>query len=151
MQGIQNVKAFTNELFEIKRYREKTDEVARAGIKGGKYQAALSFIVLGFFIAMGLVIWRGAILIAKGQMEAGQLFSFVIYSGFIAGNIAGMASVYTRLQRTIGAAEKLLLLLDEPTEAVDEIMFRIQPIPCMDRLHLIVWNSDILQGMRSQY
>lgn len=120
LQGIQNVKAFTNELFEIKRYRDKTDEVARAGIKGGKYQAALSFIVLGFFIAMGLVIWRGAILIAKGQMEAGQLFSFVIYSGFIAGNIAGMASVYTRLQRTIGAAEKLLLLLDESTEKIDE-------------------------------
>ncbi len=120
LQGIQNVKAFTNELFEMDRYREKTDEVARAGIKGGKYQAALSFIVLAFFIAMGLVIWRGAILIARGQMEAGQLFSFVIYSGFIAGNIAGMAGVYTRLQRTIGAAEKLLLILDEPTENLDK-------------------------------
>lgn len=120
LQGIQNVKAFTNELFEINRYREKTDEVARAGIKGGKYQAASSFIVLGFFGAMAAVIWRGATLIANGQMEAGQLFSFVIYSGFIAGNIAGMASVYTRLQKTIGAAEKLLLLLDEPTEEIDE-------------------------------
>jgi ABC-type multidrug transport system fused ATPase/permease subunit len=120
LQGIQNVKAFTNEFFEISRYRKKTDEVARAGIKGGKYQAAVSFIVLGFFVAMGLVIWRGAILMAKGEMEAGQLFSFVIYSGFIAGNIAGMAGVYTRLQRTIGAAEKLLVLLDEPAEPVDE-------------------------------
>lgn len=120
LQGIQNVKAFTNEFFEISRYRDKTDEVARAGIKGGKYQAAVSFIILGFFVAMGLVIWRGAILIANGEMEAGQLFSFVIYSGFIAGNIAGMAGVYTRLQRTIGAAEKLLLLLDEPAEEIDE-------------------------------
>jgi len=120
LQGIQNVKAFTNELFEINRYREKTDEVARAGIKGGKYQAAVSFIVLGFFVAMAAVIWRGAMMIANGQMEAGQLFSFVIYSGFIAGNIAGMAGVYTRLQKTIGAAEKLLQLLDEPTEAIDE-------------------------------
>ena len=69
---------------------------------------------------MGALIWRGSILISKGMMEAGQLFSFVIYSGFIAGNIAGMASVYTRLQRTIGAAEKLLLILDETTETVDE-------------------------------
>ena len=91
LQGIQNVKAFTNESFEINRYREKTDEVTRAGIKGVKYQAAVSFIVLGFFVAIGAVIWRGATFIAKGQMEAGQLFSFVIYSGFIAGNIAGMA------------------------------------------------------------
>jgi ABC-type multidrug transport system fused ATPase/permease subunit len=120
LQGIQNVKAFTNELFEIKRYREKTNEVAKAGIKGGKYQASMSFIVLAFFIAMGAVIWRGATLIASGQMEAGQLFTFVIYSGFIAGNIAGMAGVYTRLQKAIGAAEKLLLLLDEPAEKLDE-------------------------------
>ncbi len=119
LQGIQNVKAFTNELFEISRYREKTEEVAAAGIRGGKYQAAMSFIILGFFVAMAAVIWRGAILITKGQMEAGQLFSFVIYSGFIAGNIAGMAGVYTRLQKTIGAAEKLLLILDEPTEEID--------------------------------
>ena len=64
LQGIQNVKAFTNELFEINRYREKTDDVAKAGIKGGKYQAAMSFIVLAFFAAMGAVIWRGATLIA---------------------------------------------------------------------------------------
>jgi ABC-type multidrug transport system fused ATPase/permease subunit len=126
LQGIQNVKAFTNELFEINRYREKTNEVAIAGIKGGKYQAAMSFIVLGFFMAMGAVIWRGATLISSGQMAAGQLFSFVIYSGFIAGNIAGIAGVYTRLQKAIGAAEKLLQILDEPAEEVDEQYF---PIP----------------------
>ncbi len=120
LQGIQNVKAFTNEAFESDRYRAKTEEVARMGIKGGKYQAAISFIVLGFFISMAAVIWRGATMIANGQMEAGQLFSFVIYSGFIGGNIAGMAGVYTRLQKTLGASEKLLLLLDERTEAIDE-------------------------------
>ncbi len=120
LQGIQNVKAFTNEAFESDRYRAKTEEIARMGIKGGKYQAAISFIVLGFFISMAAVIWRGAAMIASGQMEAGQLFSFVIYSGFIGGNIAGMAGVYTRLQKTLGAAEKLLLLLDESTEDIDE-------------------------------
>ncbi len=91
LQGIQNVKAFTNETFESNRYREKTEQVARTGIKGGKYQAAVSFIVLGFFISMAAVVWRGAAMIADGKMEAGELFSFVIYSGFIGGNIAGMA------------------------------------------------------------
>ena len=120
LQGIQNVKAFTNEAFESGRYRQKTDEVAKTGIKGGKYQAAFSFIIFGFFLSMGAVIWRGATLIGTGKMEAGQLFSFVIYSGFIAGNIAGMAGVYSRMQKTIGAAENLLLLLDEPTEEISE-------------------------------
>jgi ABC-type multidrug transport system fused ATPase/permease subunit len=120
LQGIQNVKAFTNETFESDRYREKTEQVALTGIKGGRYQAAVSFIVLGFFISMAAVVWRGAAMIANGKMEAGELFSFVIYSGFIGGNIAGMAGVYTRLQKTIGAADNLLLLLDEPTEKIDE-------------------------------
>ena len=119
LQGIQNVKAFTNEAFESRRYREKTEQVAKAGITGGKYQAAVSFIVLGFFVSMAAVIWQGATLIAKGQMEAGQLFTFVIYSGFIGGNIAGMAGVYARLQKTIGASENLLQLLDEKTEELD--------------------------------
>jgi len=119
LQGIQNVKAFTNESFESRRYREKTEQVARAGITGGKYQAAVSFIVLGFFVSMAAVIWQGATMIAKGQMEAGQLFTFVIYSGFIGGNIAGMAGVYARLQKTIGASENLLQLLDEKTEVID--------------------------------
>ena len=121
LQGIQNVKAFTNESYEIERYTQKTNEVAKTGIKGGKYQAAVSFIMLGFMLSMAAVIWRGATLISNGKMEAGQLFSFVIYSGFIAGNIAGMAGVYTRLQKTIGAAEKLLQLLDEPTEDIDDL------------------------------
>jgi len=120
LQGIQNVKAFTNETFESSRYRHKTEEVAKTGIKGGKYQAAVSFIVLGFFVSMAAVIWRGATMIASGQMEAGQLFSFVIYSGFIGGNIAGMAGVYTRLQKTIGASENLLQILDEKTEEIDK-------------------------------
>lgn len=119
LQGIQNVKAFTNESFESRRYREKTEQVAKAGITGGKYQAAVSFIVLGFFVSMAAVIWQGATLIAKGQMQAGQLFTFVIYSGFIGGNIAGMAGVYARLQKTIGASENLLQLLDEKTEEID--------------------------------
>jgi ABC-type multidrug transport system fused ATPase/permease subunit len=120
LQGIQNVKAFTNESFESNRYREKTELVARTGIKGGKYQASMSFIGMGIFMSMALVIWRGAVMISNGLMEAGELFSFVVYSGFIAGNIAGMASVYTRLQKTIGAAENLLLLFDEPVEKIDE-------------------------------
>jgi len=120
LQGIQNVKAFTNEPYESKRYKGRTEEVARMGIKGGKYQAVMSFISMGIFMSMALVIWRGAAMISKGMMEAGELFSFVVYSGFIAGNIAGMAGVYTRLQRTIGAAENLLLLFDEPVEEINE-------------------------------
>jgi len=52
-------------------------------------------------------------------LATGQLVSFVIYSGFIGGSIGGMADVYARLQKAVGATEALLDMLDTPTEPLD--------------------------------
>lgn len=119
LQGIASVKAYANEFFELSRYRKKTDEVAGIAIKGGHYRAAFaSFIVLGLFGAVVAVIWRGSLLIAQGDMDAGQLFSFVLYSSFIGGSIGGMADVYARIQRAVGATEELLDIFDHSEEPV---------------------------------
>lgn len=123
LQGIFNVKAFANEYFEIGRYRRKTNEVAQTGIKAGGYQGAfVSFLILGLFGAMVAVIWKGAMLMADGELAVGQLFSFILYSGFIAGSISGLADIYTRIQRSIGASESLLEILDEPVEDIQEAL-----------------------------
>lgn len=121
LQGIFNVKAFANEFLEIGRYRKKTDEVAKTGMKGGKYRGAFSsFIILGFFGAIVAVIWQGVNLMAAGELETGELFSFVIYSGFIGGSIGGFANVYANIQKAIGATEELMEILDEPVEDLKE-------------------------------
>jgi ABC-type multidrug transport system fused ATPase/permease subunit len=123
LQGIQSVKAYTNEFFEMKRYRDRTLEIAKIGIKGGRYRAAFaSFLILGLFGALVAVIWRGAILLANGEIDAGQLFSFVLYSGFIGGTIGGMANVFTRIQRFLGATEELFEIFNEKTEELSEEM-----------------------------
>jgi len=119
LQGVQNVKAYANEFFEIGRYTGKTNEVAATGIKGGVYRASFSaFMIVGMFGAMVAVIWRGTSMISTGQIDAGQLFSFVLYSAFIAGMMGGLADVYARLQKAIGATENLFEILDEPIEEV---------------------------------
>ncbi|GAB5557652.1 MAG: ABC transporter transmembrane domain-containing protein [Schleiferiaceae bacterium] len=121
LQGVQNVKAFANEFLEIARYRAKTNEVAKTAIKGGKYRGGFaSFIILGLFGAIVAVIWMGTNLIATGDLETGDLFSFVLYSGFIGGSIGGMADVYARIQKTVGATEDLLEIMDENMEPVSE-------------------------------
>ena len=121
LQGIQSVKAYTNEFFEMKRYRKRTLEIARIGIKGGRYRGAFSsFLILGLFGALVAVIWRGALLLANGEIDAGQLFSFVLYSGFIGGTIGGLASVFTRIQRFLGATEDLFEIFGEEIEDVTE-------------------------------
>ena len=119
LQGVQNVKAYANEYFEIDRYTRKTDEIAFTGIMGGLYRGAFSaFMIIGMFGSMVAVIWRGTILISNGQMDAGQLFSFVLYSAFIGGMMGGLADVYARLQKAVGATENLLEILDEPIEEI---------------------------------
>ncbi len=120
LQGISNVKAYANELYERTRYNAKTDDVAQIAIKGGYYRAAFaSFIILGLFGAVVAVIWQGSLLIAKGELDTGQLFAFVLYSSFIGGSIGGMADVYARIQKAVGATESVLAIFDESEEPLN--------------------------------
>jgi ABC-type multidrug transport system fused ATPase/permease subunit len=117
LQGIQIVKTYTNESLETGRYKKLTSEIAAIGMKGGKYRGAFSaFMIFGLFGAMVAVIWRGSALMASGVIDAGELFSFVIYSGFVGGNFGGMANVYTQIQKFIGATEELFELFHEEEE-----------------------------------
>ena len=122
LQGIQSVKSYTNEYFEIARYQVKTEEIAQIGILSGRYKGAFSaFIVFGLFGALVAVIWRGSAMLANGELVAGDLFSFVIYSAFVGGTIGGLASVYTSIQKFIGATEDLFGIFNEPEEDITEI------------------------------
>ena len=117
LQGIQIVKTYTNEFFEINRYWNRTREIAAIGMKSGKYRGAFSaFMILGLFGAMVAVIWKGSYLMSTGVINAGQLFSFVIYSGFIGGTIGGLANVFTDIQKFIGATEELFDIFNEKEE-----------------------------------
>jgi ABC-type multidrug transport system fused ATPase/permease subunit len=121
LQGIKSVKSYTNESYEKERYRDKTLEIAKIGIKGGLYRGAFSsFMIVGLFGAMVAVIWKGSTLLASGDINAGELFSFVLYSGFIGGTIGGMAGVYTQIQRFLGATEDLFEIFDEEVETIDD-------------------------------
>ena len=122
LQGIRSVKTFTNEFLEMRRYRERTLEIANLGMKGGRYRGAFySFVILGLFGALVAVIWKGSGLLAEGIIDSGELFAFVLYSGFIGGNIGGLASVITRIQRFIGATEDLFEIFDVREEEIEEI------------------------------
>ena len=104
LQGIQSVKTYTNEYLEMDRYRNRTKEIAKIGMKGGKYRGAFSaFMIFGLFGAMVAVIWKGSVMMSSGVIDAGELFSFVIYSGFVGGTIGGLANVFTQIQKFIGA------------------------------------------------
>ena len=121
LQGIRSVKSYTNEYFEIERYHSKIKEVVNAGKRAGIYRAFFrSSMIIGLFGTLVAVIWRGALLLQNGEMETGELFSFVIYSGYIGGTIGGVAAVISRMQRFIGATEDLFEIFESEQEKLSD-------------------------------
>ncbi|MEM7655249.1 MAG: ABC transporter transmembrane domain-containing protein [Bacteroidota bacterium] len=115
--AITIVKSFANEWLEIKRYRSALKEVVNTALKAAAFRGGfVSFIFLALFGGIILVIWRGAMMISTGEIEVGQLISFILYTGFIGGSVAGMGNLYGQLQKVIGASERLRELLQEEPE-----------------------------------
>jgi len=121
LQGIQSVKTYTNEFLEIARYKQKTSDIAKIGIKAGKYRGAFSaLIITGIFGTIVAVLWKGSVYLSEGTINAGQLFSFLLYSVFIGGNIGGMADDFARIQKFIGATEDLFEIFETKEEDIKE-------------------------------
>ena len=122
LQAINTVKAFTNERFEIGRYNFSLSKVVQAALKSNLYRGAfVSFVIIGLFGGIILVLWRGATLVHTpitdpDHLEIGQLVSFIIYTTFVGASVGGLGEMYGKVQSTLGASERILEILDEPTE-----------------------------------
>lgn len=118
LNGIDTVKSFSNESFEASRYRVKTNEVISIALKNAKWRGAFtSFIIITMFGSIVGVIWYGVMMVQQGELlSSGDLFKFILYSVFIAASIGGMAELFTKIQKAIGATENLLEILDEKPE-----------------------------------
>ncbi|MCC2548143.1 ABC transporter ATP-binding protein/permease [Hymenobacter sp. BT175] len=120
LQAINTVKAFTNEQFEIGRYNYTLGRTVTLALKSNLYRGAfVSFIIIGLFGGIILVLWRGATLVSAtgpDHLEVGQLIAFILYTMFIGASVAGLGELYGKVQSTLGASERILEILDEPTE-----------------------------------
>ncbi|HNP20173.1 MAG TPA: ABC transporter transmembrane domain-containing protein [Fulvivirga sp.] len=121
LQAINVVKAFTNEFFERRRYGKKLDEVVTIALKTATHRGAfISFIIFALFGGIVAVMWYGATLVQSHSMSVGDLLSFVLYTIFIGGSIAGLGDIYGQVQRAIGASERVLEIIDEEPELTDD-------------------------------
>ncbi len=120
LQSVFIVKAFTNELFELNRYTRAINEVVNVAIRSARYRGLfISFIIFALFGGIVAVGWYGASLVASGAITVGELFSFVFYTSFIGFSIAGLGDIYTQLQRSIGASERVLEILEHEDESTE--------------------------------
>ncbi len=118
LQAINVVKAFTNEFFEISRYNRALSKAVGNALKASYFRGAfVSFIIIGLFGGIILVLWYGASLVENGELTIGQLVQFIIYTTFIGASVGGLGDMYGKVQTSLGAADRILEILDEPEEA----------------------------------
>lgn len=118
LQSISTVKSFVGEAYESARYGKGLHGVVAVALTTAKYRGAfISFIIFALFGGIVAVMWYGASLVAEGSMSVGELVSFVLYTTFIGGSIAGLGDIYSQVQKAIGSSERVLEILDEEAEA----------------------------------
>jgi len=117
LQGIANVKAFTNESYEVRRYGDGLNAYLETTLRSIRRRAGLvAFIILGIFGSMTFVMWYGASLVQAGRLSHGQLTTFTLYTLFVGGAVSSFAEVFSQIQRTLGAQERVRELLGEKAE-----------------------------------
>lgn len=126
-QGIANVKAFTNENYEVRRYGAGLQAYLDATLRGVRRRAGLvAFIILGIFGSITFVMWYGATLMQAGRLSHGQLTTFTLYTLFVGGAVSSFAEVFSQLQRVLGAQERVQELLQETGEMEVEEMTKAE-------------------------
>ncbi|MCL4118273.1 UNVERIFIED_CONTAM: hypothetical protein GTU68_012278 [Idotea baltica] len=116
-QNFSIVKAFANELFETKRYGGAVDKMVGISLSYARIRGLFfAFIIFLLFGSILFILWRGALMVQSGDMEAGNLLSFVVYTVMIGGAIASLGSLYTTIAGGLGATERVKEILGRGTE-----------------------------------
>uniref|UniRef100_A0A8D2Q8K5 ATP binding cassette subfamily B member 10 n=1 Tax=Varanus komodoensis TaxID=61221 RepID=A0A8D2Q8K5_VARKO len=115
--NLRTVRAFGQELNEMKKYRDKVDYVLHLAKKEAIARA-------GFFGTTGLsgnlivlsVLYKGGLLMGSAHMTIGELSSFLMYAFWVGVSIGGLSSFYSELMKGLGAGGRLWELIDRKPE-----------------------------------
>lgn len=120
VQGIANVKSFTNEGYEIGRYTKSTNSIVDQAIRFAMARGGFfAFIILCLFGSMILMVWFGVRMTVKEELTAGEMLSFMFYTLFVSASFGGLPEQFSQLQRAMGASERVFELLGEDIEAIN--------------------------------
>jgi subfamily B ATP-binding cassette protein MsbA len=120
LSAIRIVQSFVREEYERARYRDRIQDslklaVRRAVASGG----FIAFIILVVYSGIAVVLWFGSRMVIAGQMSAGDLIAFVLYTFFVGGAVGGMSELYGQFNQAIGATRRVFELLDTQPEISD--------------------------------
>ncbi len=118
--GIRTVRSFAREGEEHARYKAGIESAFALAKKrawvGAWFSGLISFAGYGSIVA---VLWYGGHLLASGEMDFGELTSFMLYTFTVAFSLGALSGLYEDFAKAIGASDRVFELLERDSEQVD--------------------------------
>jgi ABC-type multidrug transport system fused ATPase/permease subunit len=119
LTGIANVKAYTNEAFNLHRFRKKTQEMRNLNVRSGIWRGVfVSFIIFCLFGAIVFIIWQGMLLTQGPNPSLAKegFYQFILFTILMGASIGSLPELYANLQKALGAIENLTEIMQGTTE-----------------------------------
>jgi ABC-type multidrug transport system fused ATPase/permease subunit len=120
LSGVRVVKAFTREDYEVKRFKQRADDLQKPAYAAAFRVAFLTPILTGTTqLGIALAIWVGGESVMAGRIDLGQLVAFTQYLSLIVAPLAILAIVVPFVLRGNTSAERILQVYEDEATVQD--------------------------------
>ncbi|MHB1205934.1 MAG: ABC transporter transmembrane domain-containing protein [Rhodospirillaceae bacterium] len=130
LNAIRTVQAYVHEDIDRKMFNANAESAFVTAMRRVLARALLgSTVILLVFGAIALVLWAGGRDVITGEITPGALSAFIFYSVTVAASVGAMSEVLGDLQRTAGATERLVELLETEPDITAPAQPKTMPQP----------------------
>mgnify|MGYP006061609363 CR=1 FL=1 len=79
----------------------------------------VAFIVTILVGAIIFIIWQGIEMVHLGGIEKKEFFQFILFTVMLGTSIGSLPDLFAKIQKSIGATESLISLIQQETEIID--------------------------------
>jgi subfamily B ATP-binding cassette protein MsbA len=110
---IRTVQSFVQEPTERARFGDRVAASVEAALRRARVRGVFfGMLTLSTFAGVTVVLWQGGLLVLEGELTAGSLVSFLLYTISIAASIGALAGSFGAYQEAVGAAERVFEILE---------------------------------------
>ncbi len=111
--AIHTVQAFGREPIESAHYQARVEEAFGQSLRLARWRSSMFSVAMGSgYLAIASIVYLGGRLLIAGDITAGDLTAFFVYTFLTAGAIAELAGLWNALRRASGATERLFDILE---------------------------------------
>jgi ATP-binding cassette, subfamily B, bacterial MsbA len=120
LANVRIVKAFARQDHEDQRAGRQLGRVLKLSDRTAIWEAAIGVTAMvGFLLLTVAVIWWGGRRVLTGDLETKNLIAFFFAVTILGSPLSMLAALFSRLQKAVGASDRIFEILDESREPID--------------------------------